>query len=376
MFRAAYHTGYIPPKVLRLSLAQLDGANNDKRYNDDFFIDLIFEECDASMASKHLLSETDEEGIEANTDKRSNSPAESKTDNVHNEAASRRMMGTISGSEKGATVTATAYDSMLHRDSRFWDVIAERREENRKKIGADPSTPIETAPFYGPTIGRRREFPGEVAVKEELSREGANNDLSSVAQNSINSFSIGGEFDFTGDKTIIDKTDSDNNLERKEETISAPKDDLMEALMAIDDDAEGDVQNVDDKSEAASEEIVFNSTSDVDSNDGEEDKGITVSQKVNDNDEGESINKEDRLGDVEGREEVQDGSESSKASSDPSDLVKVETDNGVNSINDEDVLNSDYIDEVENTGSFEFDDDDDDADIEDLENFLMNAKSP
>jgi hypothetical protein len=371
MFRAAFHTGYIPPKVLRLSLAQLDGASNDKRYNDDFFVDLIFEECDASMASKHLISETDEEGIEVNT-KTSTSTSETKSENIHNEAASRRMMGTISGSENnGATVTATAYDSMLHRDSRFWDVIAERREENRKKIGADPSTPVVTASFYGPTIGRRREFPGEVAVKEEPTRVGSNNDLSSVAQNSINSFSIGGEFDFTGDKTSTDKQENDIKVEEIEETLPAQKDDLMEALMAIDDDAEGDVENIDDESEAVSEEIVFDSTSDVESNSAEEGNETIVLEKLDSNNQGES------LGDIEGQERVVDGgSQSSKTSSVPSDLVEVETDNGVNSINDEDLLNSDSIEDVQNTGSFEFDDDDDDADIEDLENFLMKAKSP
>merc|ERR1740124_1518919 len=48
MFRTAVHTGYVPPKVLRLTKAQLDGACHDRRYADDFFIDLIFEECDAT----------------------------------------------------------------------------------------------------------------------------------------------------------------------------------------------------------------------------------------------------------------------------------------------------------------------------------------
>ena len=42
MFRAAFHTGYVPSGVLRLTKAQLDGASTDNRFDDDFFIDLIF----------------------------------------------------------------------------------------------------------------------------------------------------------------------------------------------------------------------------------------------------------------------------------------------------------------------------------------------
>eukprot|EP01034_Spumella_vulgaris_P025119 gene25119-31536_t len=42
MFRAGFHTGYVPSGVLRLTKAQLDGSSADPRYADDFFIDLIF----------------------------------------------------------------------------------------------------------------------------------------------------------------------------------------------------------------------------------------------------------------------------------------------------------------------------------------------
>ena len=42
MFRAGFHTGYVPSGVLRLTKAQLDGSNGDPRYEEDFFIDLIF----------------------------------------------------------------------------------------------------------------------------------------------------------------------------------------------------------------------------------------------------------------------------------------------------------------------------------------------
>ena len=42
MFRAAFHTGYVPCGVLRLNKAQLDGPCTDDRFDDDFFIDLMF----------------------------------------------------------------------------------------------------------------------------------------------------------------------------------------------------------------------------------------------------------------------------------------------------------------------------------------------
>eukprot|EP00606_Chrysophyceae_sp_TOSAG23-5_P001425 GSChrysophyteH2.ASY1.ANO1.93.1 assembled CDS len=42
MFRAAFHTGYVPQGVLRLTKVQLDGSEGSSRFDDDFFIDLIF----------------------------------------------------------------------------------------------------------------------------------------------------------------------------------------------------------------------------------------------------------------------------------------------------------------------------------------------
>ena len=42
MFRAAFHTGYVPAGVLRLTKEWLDGAAGSLRFHDDFFIDLIF----------------------------------------------------------------------------------------------------------------------------------------------------------------------------------------------------------------------------------------------------------------------------------------------------------------------------------------------
>jgi tensin len=50
MFRAAFHTGYVPCGVLRLTKVQLDGANTDPRFADDFFVDLIFAPIEAAAA--------------------------------------------------------------------------------------------------------------------------------------------------------------------------------------------------------------------------------------------------------------------------------------------------------------------------------------
>ncbi len=41
-----------------------------------------------------------------------------------------RSMGTMG---TGMVVSASAYDSLLHLDSRFWDVIAERRVGNMRR---------------------------------------------------------------------------------------------------------------------------------------------------------------------------------------------------------------------------------------------------
>ncbi|KAL3816760.1 hypothetical protein ACHAXA_004912 [Cyclostephanos tholiformis] len=50
MFQAAFHTGYVPPCVLRLTKAQLNGACEDRRFDNDFFVDLIFEACNDALA--------------------------------------------------------------------------------------------------------------------------------------------------------------------------------------------------------------------------------------------------------------------------------------------------------------------------------------
>ena len=56
MFRAAFHTGYVPCGVLRLTKTQLDGANIDDRIEDIFYIDLIFGPVEKSDSNSTLES--------------------------------------------------------------------------------------------------------------------------------------------------------------------------------------------------------------------------------------------------------------------------------------------------------------------------------
>ena len=102
MFRAAFHTGYAPPNVLRFTKVQLDGACNDPRFPEDFFVDLIFEPCTNEQAAEFYQQQ------EVEIQQKEKEAAES---NEH--------------VEKDAVVSASTYDSMLHRDSRFWDVISD-----------------------------------------------------------------------------------------------------------------------------------------------------------------------------------------------------------------------------------------------------------
>lgn len=235
MFRAAFHTGYSPPNVMRLTKAQLDGACTDRRFPDDFFLDLIFEPCDAEMASKHLSGKADAAANAAEEEAMNEGESQ-------NEASERRLRGTMAGAEnaavpapkkvptenQAATVTASAYDSMLHRDSRFWDVIAARRQEHAHQTQEEKDA---VDPFWGATIGRRRQF--DEAPKKQETGESVESVKAATAATALSSFSIGGEFDFM--------TSGESNTPKEKEPTPAeteePKrDELMDALNALDDD--------------------------------------------------------------------------------------------------------------------------------------------
>ena len=364
MFRAAMHTGYIPPKVLRLRKSDIDGACSDKRYADDFFIDLVFEECSASMASKHLLS-SPEQGDEDENEMKFSKDAKG---DVHSEASLRRMGGTIAGSEtSGAvTVTASAYDSMLHRDSRFWDVIAQRRNEKSTTTPSDHNSEAQVSSvFYGSTIGRRREFKDETSSSNK-SKDGGDSGKFSVSsqQSALQSFTIGGELDFT---LTDEKSPSSSVSEAAEDSHVEKKDDLMDALMAIDDeldddDADEDAEdsdqnndNVEVPSAVMTEEILFDdkpvSLADLENEDGADvlPKEADETSKKNDNDPCQPSAVEVVAAKI---EEIDDSV-------------------NIDDLNIEDMETAN-IDTADGDDDFNFSDDDDDE-LADLEQFLMKA---
>lgn len=198
MFRAAFHTGYLPPNVMRLTKSQLDGACSDKRFSDDFFLDLIFEKVDAETATRHLEDEVGEVG-------------EEQTSN-----ATTKRKG------HGAVVTASNFDAMLQGESRFWDVIMNRRQEQNKEKSRDT--------MFGKTIGRRRGGKG----KQENETTDRNAGESLKERSALETFSIGNELDFLPEEPEVKKMKP------------VQKDSLMEALHALDD--------------IDTEEIVFDNT--------------------------------------------------------------------------------------------------------------------
>eukprot|EP00980_Cylindrotheca_fusiformis_P017585 scaffold5517_cov135-Cylindrotheca_fusiformis.AAC.15 len=192
MFRAAFHTGYVPPSVLRLTKTQLDGACSDNRYPDDFFLDLIFEEVDTETAIKHFENQED---VAEDTQRRG---------------------GTEPEKGKGPVITASSFDTMLNGDSRVWDVISSRKKDRAMQKNDDL--------LCGPTVGRRR---GERKRKvDQPGHRAATNEEGSSTQIQ---FSIGNEFDFLPTEAIP-----------TQETPKATpeKDSLMDALNALDQDSD------------------------------------------------------------------------------------------------------------------------------------------
>lgn len=206
MFRAAFHTGYAPPNVLRLTKTQLDGACTDKRYSDDFFLDLIFEKVDADDIAKMEKEKEIEE-----------SKAAGQEDGGKGEKG------------KGPVVKASDNDSMLQGDSRFWDVIASKKQEHVKQTNGDP--------FWGPTVGRRR---GDTTTSANNDDEKSDKKVQSNERTQLETFSIGNEFDFlpVAETTKVAKTED-----------PPKRDSLMDALNALDEEEVPGPGNV--------EEIVF-----------------------------------------------------------------------------------------------------------------------
>ena len=210
MFRAAFHTGYAPPNVLRLTKTQLDGACNDERYSDDFFLDLIFEKVDADDIAK------------MEKEKESESKATSKADGEKGEKG------------QGAIVKASDNDSMLQGDSRFWDVIASKKQEHMKQTNSDP--------FWGPTVGRRR---GDTKTSVKLDDDKSDKGAQVKERTQLETFSIGNEFDFL---PVAETVEKDAKIDEPPK-----RDTLMDALNALDEEEVPGPAQV--------EEIVFDTSS-------------------------------------------------------------------------------------------------------------------
>ena len=91
-----------------MSKEQLDGACNDPRFDDDFFIDLIF----------------------APVEKGSESPKASQEASSEQVAASALVAQAAEATDNGVTVDPSghsAFDALLHRNNRFWEAVAAKK---------------------------------------------------------------------------------------------------------------------------------------------------------------------------------------------------------------------------------------------------------
>jgi hypothetical protein len=314
MFRAAFHTGYAPPNVLRLTKTELDGACADKRYPDDFFLDLIFEKVDADALARH---DEDNESGEEESKSGGDGDAGDGTDEKR----------------KGPVLKASNFDSMLQGDSRFWGVIASKKKEHAKQSNADP--------FYGPTVGRRR---GDSAKKETEEKHKNIDAAPTKERTQLETFSIGNEFDFL---PVADN----NKINAKKK--SPKRDSLMDALNALDED-EGPNPDV-------AEEIVFDFVDSSAKKSSEATKPIfddTDVAIVDGDKETESENIEERSKNT----DATTPQENSTQADQQDEILEDEDD-------DMDALLA-SADDDEDFGDLDLTDFDDDDDLEDLENML------
>ncbi len=400
MFRCAFHTGYVPPKVLRLTKAQLDGACGDKRFSDDFFLDLIFEPCDEATASKHLMSNQEKTGP-------NNTATSGKDDNdetegdAANEAAQRRSMGTVSNAN---TVSASAYDTMLHRDSRFWEVISKRREENMKKLaeiekrGEVKDESKKDMPLSGPTIGRRREFPPKQSSSSdapaESAADGENNGTKDSAKtkpnsmrSSMNAFSIGEEFGL-GFESASKPAPSSSEVSKPPDIPASPPapkkpDALMEALMGLDEDGLEDDEEV-DFSSPVPETIVAKRESNELSKEATTTEAPSQATEVevetkssgSDAEADSAIPKANDKDNVKPSDGIDNSDNSGSTDDQPSQSVQNES---ILSDFADDLANLDVVDDGIDLDGGDFEDfgdfDEDDAELEDLENFLTQVST-
>jgi len=209
MFRVALHTGYIvAPKVLRIKKSEIDGACGDSRIPADFFIDLVFETCDADTASKFL----NEEQVESNGTYKDPSAATEDSKAVESAEAS------------SAVITPKCpYDAMLYDDDRVWVSISNRQKAITSF--SEMSAKNDAEKSVGSIIGRVRDFSQKESKSGDNGVDGQENKGTKLS--GMDAFSIGG---------LAGYNFEDNKPETSD--IPAPpmqqeRDELLEALNAI-----------------------------------------------------------------------------------------------------------------------------------------------
>jgi hypothetical protein len=296
---------------------------------------------------------------------------------------------------------------MLHRDSRFWDVIAKRREENMKKLaemekrGGTKDEANVDEPLSGPTVGRRREFPPSKQSPDAID-ETSGNDVSDGpkantttilnSRISINAFSIGEDFGIGLDFPSRNPTPSCEAFNPAEVPPSptSPKkpDALMEALLGLEEDGlEGDEEvdliHTPLPPTSSVESKVVSVSGSVSTPLAVETKSSSVSAEANiriaiPKSDGEA--KEDKA-DTDGRNVDADTTRTTNVGNEGKYPPGSNQNESILSDFADDLANLNVVDDADgidlDIGDFDgFDDfEEDDAELEDLENFLTQVSS-
>ena len=209
MFRVALHTGYIvAPKVLRIKKSEIDGACGDSRIPSDFYIDLVFETCDADTASKFL----NEEQIESNGT--SKEPSADTEDSKAEESAKA----------SSAVITPKCpYDAMLYDDDRVWVSISNRQKAITSF--SEMSAKKDTEKSVGSIIGRVRDFSQKESESGDNKVDGQENKGTKLS--GMDAFSIGGLAGYNFEDSKVESSDLPAPPRQQE------RDELLEALNAI-----------------------------------------------------------------------------------------------------------------------------------------------
>lgn len=133
MFRAAFHTGYVPTGVLRLSKDWLDGAADSNRFSDEFFIDLIFAPMGVRLPEDGSESES---GLPEAGDKAKDDAGELKASGKGPPPPPGKLGVVAAPSDSGLLIDASSadrYEQTLHSDSRFWEAVGARKNKAKTR---------------------------------------------------------------------------------------------------------------------------------------------------------------------------------------------------------------------------------------------------